>query len=242
MAKSEMRKTKDYDLNYKGSLDASGGSYPTSPKKGDYYVISVNGTISGKTYKVSDWAVYNGTGWDKIDNQAYQTGALNYRGVLDASEGSYPGSPVKGDYYVISVQGTISGTLYKVLDWAVYNGTSWDKIDNQQVVPTVSNKTDNYNVQVGDFDNVLTMNAATAKTFTLPTLTSSEVGKQITFVKLGAGKVTIQAAASQYIGGSSAAGTIYCDIAIEVYATITLIVVSETKLAIKGFDGTFVET
>lgn len=58
------------------------------------------------------------------------TGALVYSGVLDASGGAYPGSPSQGDYYVISVAGTIDGTGYDIGDWAVYNGSSWDKIDN----------------------------------------------------------------------------------------------------------------
>jgi hypothetical protein len=55
-------------MTYKNVLDASGETYPSNPSAGDYYIISVAGTISGTTYAVSDWAVYNGTGWAKIDN------------------------------------------------------------------------------------------------------------------------------------------------------------------------------
>ena len=66
------------------------------------------------------------------------TGGLTYKGLLDASQGSYPSNPSSGYYYIISVAGTISGTTYAIADWAVYNGSSWDKIDNQQVSYTAS--------------------------------------------------------------------------------------------------------
>jgi hypothetical protein len=58
------------------------------------------------------------------------TGALTYQGVLDASGGVYPSDPEQGYYYIVSIAGTIDGTAYLIGDWAVYNGASWDKIDN----------------------------------------------------------------------------------------------------------------
>ena len=57
-------------------------------------------------------------------------GALNYKGVWDCSVGSYPLTPSLGDYYICSVEGTIGAVDYHVSDWLVYNGSSWDKIDN----------------------------------------------------------------------------------------------------------------
>lgn len=53
---------------YKGSWDCSVGTYPTSPNTGDYYICSVEGTIGAVDYLVSDWLIYNGSTWDKIDN------------------------------------------------------------------------------------------------------------------------------------------------------------------------------
>ena len=64
-------------VNYKGTWDASTGVYPTGPVKGDYYIVNVAGTISGTYYGVGDWMVYDGTVWDKIDNQSYATKSLN---------------------------------------------------------------------------------------------------------------------------------------------------------------------
>jgi hypothetical protein len=68
-------------------------------------------------------------------------GALSYKGVLDASTAAYPASPAKGDYYVVSVAGTISGHAYAIGDWAAYDGVAWDYIDNQNKVSSVNGQT-----------------------------------------------------------------------------------------------------
>ncbi|NCC99964.1 MAG: hypothetical protein EOL95_09745 [Bacteroidia bacterium] len=78
-------------------------------------------------------------------------GGLQYKGVLDASAGVYPSSPETGDYYIISVAGTISGTVYNIGDWAVYNGTSWDKVDNTDLVQSVFGRTGAITAQAGDY-------------------------------------------------------------------------------------------
>lgn len=67
-------------------------------------------------------------------------GGMEYKGAWDASSEVYPSNPEAGFYYIISVQGTISTTLYHVGDWIVYNGTSWDKIDNTDSVTSVNTK------------------------------------------------------------------------------------------------------
>jgi hypothetical protein len=62
-------------------------------------------------------------------------GALNYAGTWNASTNtptltSSVGN--KGDYYVVSVAGTtnLNGeTLWGVGDWAVFNGSVWQKVD-----------------------------------------------------------------------------------------------------------------
>ena len=55
-------------LIFKGTHDASTTNYPSSPSTGDYWKISVAGTISGTDYAIGDAIIYNGSTWDKIDN------------------------------------------------------------------------------------------------------------------------------------------------------------------------------
>jgi hypothetical protein len=98
-------------------------------------------------------------------------------------------------------------------------------------------KTDTYTVTVADRHKVLVMNSADAKVFNLPSVGASDVGLKYKFVKIGAGKVTIDAADSDKIADSGAGDTIYNDQASEVYAMIELVLVAETQWAICGMDG-----
>jgi hypothetical protein len=59
-------------------------------------------------------------------------GAMTYMGVWDASSGEYPTTPFTGHYYKVSVAGTIGAVDYQVNDSVIYNGTTWDKIDNSE--------------------------------------------------------------------------------------------------------------
>lgn len=54
--------------NYQGTWDASSGVYPTSPNSGDFYKISVAGTLPLGACDVGDMIIYNsGSGtWDRV--------------------------------------------------------------------------------------------------------------------------------------------------------------------------------
>lgn len=74
-------------------------------------------------------------------------GALDYQGTWDASANSpsittgSASSANKGFYYKVSVAGTttVDGTSsWKVGDWIVSNGTTWDKVDNYEAVTSVA--------------------------------------------------------------------------------------------------------
>jgi len=62
-------------------------------------------------------------------------GALNYKGAWNASTNSptlTSGVGTKGDYYVVSTAGSTNldgETLWGVGDWAVFNGSIWQKVD-----------------------------------------------------------------------------------------------------------------
>ena len=76
------------DLNYQGAWNATTNS-PTltssTGTKGYYYVVSVAGTTSlnGITdWQIGDWAVFNGSVWQKIDNTDAVTSVNGYTGTV----------------------------------------------------------------------------------------------------------------------------------------------------------------
>jgi hypothetical protein len=74
-------------------------------------------------------------------------GALSYQGTWNASTNTptlASGVGTKGYYYVVDTAGStnLDGiTDWKIGDWAVYNGTAWQKIDNTDSVTSVNGQT-----------------------------------------------------------------------------------------------------
>ena len=91
-------------------------------------------------------------------------------------------------------------------------------------------KTDNYTVTTADLGKTLVMNSASDKTFTLLSVDGDDIGARLRFVKLGAGKLTIDAADSDTIGDSGAGDTVYCGDTGK--AVITIELISATQWAI----------
>lgn len=87
-------------------------------------------------------------------------GQLDYQGVWDASANSpalasAPAASTKGHYYKVSVAGStaLDGTAeWKVGDWAVSNGSAWDKVDNTESVPTVFGRSGAVVAAASDYD------------------------------------------------------------------------------------------
>ena len=75
------------------------------------------------------------------------SGSLNYVSTWDASSNTptlTSSIGTKGNYYVVSVAGTtnLNGiTDWQVNDWAVFNGSIWQKIDNSEAVVSVNGQT-----------------------------------------------------------------------------------------------------
>ena len=76
------------DLNYQGAWNANTNT-PTLTSsvgtKGYYYVVSVAGTtnLNGITdWQIGDWAVFNGSVWQKIDNTDAVTSVNGYTGTV----------------------------------------------------------------------------------------------------------------------------------------------------------------
>lgn len=82
-------------------------------------------------------------------------GQVSYEGVWDASLTSPPTvSPEKGQYWVVTVAGNtdLSGiTDWEVGDWAIYNGTDWDKVDNTDAISSWNGRTGAVVPTFGDY-------------------------------------------------------------------------------------------
>lgn len=71
-------------------------------------------------------------------------GAVNYKGTWDANTNTptlASGTGTQGEYYVVNVAGTtnLDGiTDWQIGDWAIFNGTAWEKVDNTDSVSSVN--------------------------------------------------------------------------------------------------------
>lgn len=71
-------------------------------------------------------------------------GAVTYKGTWDASANSpalSSGVGTQGDYYVVNVAGStnLDGiTDWQIGDWAIFNGSVWQKVDNTDAVSSVN--------------------------------------------------------------------------------------------------------
>jgi hypothetical protein len=81
----------------------------------------------------------------KVQNQiSAMVGGVIYKGTWNASTNTptlASGTGSKGDYYIVTVDGStnLDGiTDWKVGDWAIFNGTTWDKVDNTDAVSSVN--------------------------------------------------------------------------------------------------------
>ena len=84
-------------------------------------------------------------------------GTVQYQGTWNATTNipDLPASsPEKGDYYVVAVAGSTSLggiTDWEIGDWAIFNGTIWEKVDNTDQVDSVNGQT---GIVVLDTDDV----------------------------------------------------------------------------------------
>jgi hypothetical protein len=75
------------------------------------------------------------------------TAGLTYKGTWNASANSptlTSGVGTNGDYYVVSTPGStnLDGiTDWQIGDWAIFNGTAWQKIDQSNTVTSVNGET-----------------------------------------------------------------------------------------------------
>ena len=93
-----------------------------------------------------------------------------------------------------------------------------------------------------DFGKTITIDSASNQTVVLPSVTSSHIGAWVRIIKLGTGKVTVDAPAGHFIADSGDGGTIYNGASSENFATITLQLTSADRWNIAGGCGTWITT
>ena len=81
-------------------------------------------------------------------------GAVSYQGTWNAATNT-PALPSaassQGYYFVVSNAGTYLGISYALGDWAISNGTDWQKVDNSQNVTTVFGRQGNVTAEANDY-------------------------------------------------------------------------------------------
>ena len=117
------------------------------------FALDINGLSAVSSVNAIDTvAVYTASGLKKItrsDMFGDVLGAMNYRGTWNATSNSpdlsaYCVVGTKGHYYVVSTSGTtnLSGIAsWAVNDWAVCNGTAWEKVQTTNSVTSVFGRT-----------------------------------------------------------------------------------------------------
>jgi len=120
------------DLNYQGTWNATTNT-PTLTSsvgtKGYYYVVNVAGStnLNGITdWQVGDWAVYNGTAWQKIDNTDAVTSVNGYTGTVNLTYtdvGAFPTTSTTGTGNVVLATGAIQAHP-TISDYEIFTPTT----------------------------------------------------------------------------------------------------------------------
>lgn len=148
------------DTGATGSAATIAAGTTTTSAPGTSASVSNSGTSSAAIF---DFTIPRGAGVNsggttgqvltKATNTDYDTtwttitGALNYQGTWNASTNTptlTSSVGVNGVYYVVSTAGStnLNGvTDWNIGDWAIFNGSAWQKIDNTDLVTSVNGLT-----------------------------------------------------------------------------------------------------
>jgi len=149
----------------------------------DYVATATKGVANGV-------ASLDGSGTVPVSQlPAAVLGALSYQGTWNASTNTptlVSSVGTKGYYYVVSVAGStnLNGiTDWQVGDWAVYNGSAWQKIDNTDAVTSVNGYTGTVVLNAADVGAIPYTGATTAVDLNAKSLTNvSHLGINTTSV------------------------------------------------------------
>jgi len=135
----------------------SGSIYFTEPRVLATVLTGLN-LSGGGTIAATDSVL---TAFGKVQNQiSAMVGGVIYQGTWNASTNTptlTSSVGTKGYYYIVSVAGStnLNGiTDWKIGDWAIFNGTTWDKVDNTDAVSSVNGFTGAVNLGLGNISDV----------------------------------------------------------------------------------------
>ena len=218
------------------ALDANGKPKDSTKAASDFQAVSEKGSANGYASLDSGGKVPTSELPDSI------IGGLNYQGTwnADTDDPDLSGaSHVKGHFYKVSVAGStnLDGiTDWKVGDYAVDNGTAWEKVDNTESVSSVHGRTgaisatasdydasqiDNDSEVSGDFvdDALNTLNSAShARSHTMTSTDDHTSGNWKLFHSNGSGQVqelALGGAKAPLLGGGAAAAPAFGAMLIE---------------------------
>lgn len=145
-------------------------------------------------------------------SQIPQLGDLNYQGTWNASTNTptlVSSTGTKGYYYVVSVAGTtnLNGiTDWQIGDWAVFNGTAWQKIDNTDAVTSVNGYTGAVNLtytDVGAFPATATTGTGNVVLQNGPTMSAPTIDGANPYIQFNNGSAVALAAGRLWYDGST---------------------------------------
>lgn len=128
------------------------------------------------------------------------TGGLSYQGSWNASTNTptlVSSTGTNGYYYIVSVAGStnLNGvTDWQVGDWAIFNGSTWQKIDQTNLVSSVNGQTGVVSIAYADLaGSIPTWNQNT-------TGTAAGLSTTLAIASGGSGQTTAQAAMNAFAG------------------------------------------
>ena len=143
----------------------------------NYANAAVNVEVTPGNYSARHWAE---------QARLNVLGSLVFKGRFDASKGVLPASPNLGDFYLVSVSGTISSVKYGVGDMLFYDGSQWDRIDNQTVVQSVAGRTGNVTIGISDLAGLqAALDSKQASLGYVPVQQGTGIGQSPNAVKIG---------------------------------------------------------
>jgi hypothetical protein len=162
-------------VNYEGTWNAS-TNIPTLTSsvgtKGDYYVVSTTGTtnLNGiTTWTQGDWAIFNGSAWEKVDNTDLVTSVAGRTGAITLTTSDIGGLGTIATQASSNVSIT-GGSITGITDLAVADGGTG--------ASTAPNARINLGLVIGT--DVLAPTGSAASLTSFPTLNQNTTGSAAT--------------------------------------------------------------